>query len=651
MCLGICLGWFTGFLLGGTKAKEDEKLFKMTLEELLEIEVDVSSTLSKKMLQTPSTVTILDREMIERYHFLSIAEALESVAGIDVLQTVIDKNVTTSRGILQNFYANKILLMINSVPTWQPIYGDGHLERIDIHDVERIEILKGPASVLYGSNAYAGVVNIILKKRKTTWVSAFGRVGLRNLGGSGINIHYKRKKLKLFVSANTHLEERKPYIFQSAAGFPYNGSLDFMHYEEYSQRNFNFSLSVNGHTFYLNNFYFEHTFLGAHPSYQGGAGTHVKNRGTLLNYRFDKNIGENLHIRGDLSYDYFERDFPLSADRLQVISLAGNRLVAQLKLNYDSLGPFNLELGGMVENRGSHGHDTISGMDGSVIRNNLKEDDDILEWSTFAQIGYNRKTFNLLLGTRYTKNKYFGDNISSRFTGVIKLNKLSSIKLIWGQSFRVPTMFELYFDHPTVKGNRALKPEISTSYELAYLVGGKHLFFQVLGYYAVYRNLIQRITPPAGPPSEYVNRSLFKGYGAEMEVRYKNPGLINGFVNYNYIKGVDEEMDNNYRYVPDHKISFGLNRAFDRFFISANGKLISFTRGHLAKIDPQFKLDVHLGYTHKIFKIKLRHAISLKNITAGDMWIPEYIRQTPNINAIPSAGFGRRLVYSVFVSF
>jgi outer membrane receptor protein involved in Fe transport len=645
--------WGTGFMAAAGKApkEDDEKLFRITLEELLEMEIDVSSTRAEKVLHTPSTVTVVDREMIERYHFLSLAEALESVAGIEVYQTIIDKNVTTSRGVLQNFYANKILLMINNVPTWQPIYGDGHLERIDIQDVERIEILKGPASVLYGSNAYSGVINIVLKERKTTWVSAYGRAGARNLGGSGVNVHYNKSRLNLFISAGTHQEERKPYLFQAASPFPYNGALDFQHYEEYNRRNFNFRLNYKGHTLYLNNFYFQHTYLGAHPSYLGGAGTHVKNRGTLFNYRLDKHIGENIFLRGDLFYDYFERDFPLSADRVQMISIAGDRMAAQLKLNYDHSEHWGLELGGMIENRGSRGHDTVNGMDGSLIRHNLKEDENILEWSLFAQVGYKTKAFNLLVGTRYTGNRYFGDNVSSRVTGVIKLNKRSSIKVIWGQSFRVPTMFELYFDHPTVMGNRQLKPELSTSYELAYLVGGKRLFFQVLGYYGIYKNLIQRITLPTGPPSHYRNASLLKGYGAEVELRYQNPSLVNGFLNYNFIKGVDDETDNNYRFVPGHTFYFGLNKTFGRLFISSNGKLVSTAHGHLEDIKPQFRLDAHIGYTHTFYKIKLRHTLSVKNITASEMWIPEYIRKTPNINALPTAGFGRRLVYSVFVNF
>jgi outer membrane receptor for ferrienterochelin and colicin len=625
-------------------------VFDLTLEELLELEVEVSSTKGEKVFHASSTVTVVDGEMIVRYNFLSIAEALESVAGIEVYQTIIDRNVTTSRGILQNFYANKILLLIDNVPTWQPIYGDGHLERIAIHDVERIEVLKGPASVLYGSNAYSGVINIVLKKDRDTGVRAFGRLGYRHLGSSGVAVNYNKSDLKLFFSANMAAEERKPYMMQSAQGFEYNGTLDFLYEEQENQRNVNVDISYKGHSFYLNNFTYRHTFMGAHPSYVGGAGNFVNNWGTLINYRYQKDFNKKVHLRSDLTYDDFQRDFPLSADRVTVISIAGDRLVGQLKLNLELSKKWGIELGGAIENRHSRGHDTINGLDGSLMRHNLDEDDDILEWSTFAQLSYRGPLINVLMGTRYTRNVLFGDNVSSRITGVLKISKNRSIKLICGQSFRVPTMFELYFNHPTVVGNTGLKPELSTSYELAYLVGGKRLYLQVLGYYGIYKNLIQRVTPVSGPPSEYKNVDLFKGFGAEIEIKYHCRKKLNAFVNYNFIRGA-QESGNQYRFVPDHTINFGIHKPLGKFSLACNGKWVSHVHGHLEDIASQFRLDAHLGFSHYLNDIRVRHVLSGKNLTSSQMLIPEYIRQTPNINTIPVTGFGRRIVYSIFVEF
>ncbi len=155
--------------------------FSMDLAELTAIKVTVSSHDSLAVFDTPSTVTVIDRDMIGSFGFLDVAEALSYVAGLEVYQTIIDRNVPTARGILQNFYANKILLLINNTPTWQPIYGEGYVDRISIADVERIEVLKGPASVLYGSNAYAGVINLVLRTTPRDGGTAHARVGAPDL--------------------------------------------------------------------------------------------------------------------------------------------------------------------------------------------------------------------------------------------------------------------------------------------------------------------------------------------------------------------------------------------------------------------------------------------------------------------------------------
>ena len=80
---------------------------ELSIDELLNVQVSVSATLPTNVFEAPSAVTVIDRTLIDQYNFLSVAEAVRQVSGVEMLQTVIDKNVPTLRGILQNFYANK----------------------------------------------------------------------------------------------------------------------------------------------------------------------------------------------------------------------------------------------------------------------------------------------------------------------------------------------------------------------------------------------------------------------------------------------------------------------------------------------------------------------------------------------------------------
>ncbi len=228
----------------------------------MNISIDVSSTEAVNIFNTPSNVTLIDRETILRYEYQAVAEAIRSVAGIEVLQSNIDRNIITSRGVLQNYYTNKVLIMINGISTWQPIYGSGIIDRIDINDVERIEILKGPASVLYGTNAYTGVVNIVLKEASTNEVNAKLQVGNYHLGAGSVNLTHVKNDLKLFIAANSSYEKRKPDELLSTRGQLFNGDSVYFYEEQYIGYNLSSEAQYKNHYLFVNKFTYEHTSPG-----------------------------------------------------------------------------------------------------------------------------------------------------------------------------------------------------------------------------------------------------------------------------------------------------------------------------------------------------------------------------------------------------
>jgi len=641
----LSLGLLTRLLFGSIE-EDFKSLAEMTLQDLMRIKVNVSSVKAKNIFNTPSSVTIIDQSKIEKYNFQSIKEALETVPGMAVYQTIIDRNIPTSRGVLQNFYANKILILIDNIPTWQPIYGEGSIERININDVEKIEVLKGPASVLYGSNAYSGVINIILKNDTPNKIEGHGKIGLFYEYASGISYTNQKEDFIFFTSFHSEENQSKPYSIKNALGYEYNNEPSFKFSDFNDSKNFTLNTKYKKHSIMFNWFNYIHSFQGAHPSYLGGGGNNVNNMGILANYRFQDKIGNNLDFISNFTYDYFERFFPLSYDRVNMIDLAGDRTVGEVKFNYLKHG-LNLEFGINGEIRKSFGHNTRNGITGKIIRHNLKNDDDVLEWSGFARINQSYKKLNFLVGGRYTNNINFGNNFSTRSSLLYSISKRQSIKLIFGQSFRVPTMFELYFDHPTVLGNDKLKPEICNSYEIAYLIGTQKYFLQILAYYAIYEDLIHRITPISGPPSQYQNEDQFNGYGTEIEMKFEDLWTFDGYINYNFIQGNNDELSNNYDFVPDHTISFGLYRDFKKLFVSSKGKYISSVKGHIKEIKPQISIDINVGFNSQLNNIDVRHVFSIMNITNSKMLTPEYIRLTPNINEITTNSFGRMISYSL----
>lgn len=631
-------------------------LLELSFEDLFKIKVTVSSTKSETVFHTPSSVSVIDREMLSQYNFISVAEMLRTAVGIDIYQTNNDDNVATSRGILQNYYANKILIMIEGVPTYQPVYGNTNLDRLDVNDIERIEVLKGPASVLYGSNAYLGVVNIILRKGKDGDVNVRLGTGYKRFGASGANVTLSKKDFNLFISGNTGYEIQKPYELTGKRQDLYNGDSVINYQGQIKSTNFNVLTSYKTFTVLLNNYEYQHSFLGINPSFISGAGKPMTDRGTLLAIKYKKGFSKNVNLMANLAYDYFKRDYASNQDESTALMLKGERIVGTTVINYLINKSFDIEVGLDAERRMNGQHVSIDLIHDKILKENLKDARDITEISSFAQLHFKTTKVNILGGLRYTNNSFSGDNFSGRISAITNLSEFNSVKLILGQSFRAPTMLELYFDHPTVVGNINLEPEKANSVELAYVYGKKKLFVQMLGYYQKLDQLIQRYTPPTGPPSKYQNLTSIEGYGFEFEAKYQNPKLFNAFFNYNFMEGLGQKAKTNYQHVPNHTFKAGVNKSFGDFFVSANGYAISSVIGNpklKMPIDGQFMLDTHIGFKHELEskKISFTHTLSAKNITNSQMQIPEYIRQTDNINSLSTTGFGRRFIYTLTFSF
>lgn len=150
------------------KAQDDAvtALFDMDLSDLFEVEV-VSGTRSRRSLnQLPMRVYVITADDIRRNNYTSLVQALEDVPNIKTSRpgNGTEGETFLQRGLFGNYYTKFLLddLPINPIVT----SGFPLAEQLNMRNVERIEVLFGPASAIYGADAVAGVINIITKKPK-----------------------------------------------------------------------------------------------------------------------------------------------------------------------------------------------------------------------------------------------------------------------------------------------------------------------------------------------------------------------------------------------------------------------------------------------------------------------------------------------------
>jgi iron complex outermembrane receptor protein len=132
-------------------------------EDVYRETVITASRGAQSPLDSPNSTTIITRQDIRLSGITRIPELLRRVPGMDVMQVTGGDSNVSIRGFNSRL-ANKLLVLINGRPAYNDILGATFWETlsIDVDQIERIEIVRGPGSALYGANAFAGIVNIIM---------------------------------------------------------------------------------------------------------------------------------------------------------------------------------------------------------------------------------------------------------------------------------------------------------------------------------------------------------------------------------------------------------------------------------------------------------------------------------------------------------
>jgi iron complex outermembrane receptor protein len=136
------------------------RLGGMSLDELLGLEIRAPSTLPQTAREAPSLVSVVTREQVERYGYVSLNDILYHQAGFSPSRDY-DRRTVSSRGLFEGWNNNHLLLLIDGVPYNDNFYGSAYTWEITpLFLMQSVEIVRGPGSALYGSNATNGVLSI-----------------------------------------------------------------------------------------------------------------------------------------------------------------------------------------------------------------------------------------------------------------------------------------------------------------------------------------------------------------------------------------------------------------------------------------------------------------------------------------------------------
>jgi iron complex outermembrane receptor protein len=174
-------------LLGAGAARAADDVFEMDVRTLMQMDVEVTSPSkhAQPLRNAASAIYVVTQEDVRRTGATNIMEALRIVPGLLVSRLNANQYAISARGFNRQYGSNKLLVLMDGRTIYNPSFSGTIWVAQDtvMEDIERIEVIRGPGAALWGSNAVAGVINIITKSAaQTQGALASGGAGTRDPG-------------------------------------------------------------------------------------------------------------------------------------------------------------------------------------------------------------------------------------------------------------------------------------------------------------------------------------------------------------------------------------------------------------------------------------------------------------------------------------
>jgi iron complex outermembrane receptor protein len=415
------------------QAQQADSLLIWTLPDIL-----ISDNRQEfKFSETSRSLEVITPEQIHASPAVSVAELLRNVAGVDIRQRGVH-GVQADVSIRGGTF-DQTLVLINGVKMTDPQTGHHALNLpIDLENVERIEILKGPAARVYGQNAFAGAINIVTKTPDEKFAQFQVQAGQNGLGGVKFSASLPKSNLKQYISVSKDF----------AQGYRHNTDYDINNYFyqlqfDYVNTELRFLAGYTEREFGANGFYASPAFTDQFESIQTSL-TSLELRHKQRNWT----ITPRLYWRRNQDEYIFVRRNPSLYRNLHI----GNVLGFETHFSHDnSLGFTGLG----VDIQGNW-----------LVSNNLGD-------RRRASAAFFAEHRFLLWDSRIDITPgilfhYFTDFGPFFFPGIdlgLALNHRFRLYGNIGQTYRIPTYTDLYYQDAANVGNPDLKPESALSYE------------------------------------------------------------------------------------------------------------------------------------------------------------------------------------------
>jgi vitamin B12 transporter len=474
-----------------------------------------STRIPSTTIDIGSSVYILSQDQIKERGFTDAIDAISSAPGVTSKQNGSFGGVGTIR--IRGASSAQTLVLVDGVPVNDASSPGGgyNFEYLSTSNIESIEILRGPQSTLWGSDAMGGVVNIYTKQPDSGSLGIASEIGSFGLKRANADVSFSGPKSKFRAalaktSADGISKADKRDGNNEADGFEsesysFNGSLDFD------------SVTIRSSLSYVDS-EVEYDSYGFATGVQDG----------------DEKSNTQEFV-GSIStfFDLFNG------------SLQNNFLVSQSDIKRDYYTNNQLTFGAEGKRELFRYQGNVEFNESSEVAFGLESEESKVDFNQSKIDGifflYEFRPNNKLIistGIRNDDHEGFGSKTTRKITGTFKSSDQLIIRSSWGEGFKVPTIFQsTYFCCGATTANNLIRPETSSSYDF-----GFELFFNEMNsnFSITYfdQDIKDQINFSFGVGGyENIDRVSSKGF--EVALNYEISKLVNLYINYSYIDSVD----------------------------------------------------------------------------------------------------------------
>lgn len=524
-----------------------------SLEQLGQSEVYSASKHAQSTSDAPASVTVVTADEIQKYGYRNFGDILHSVPGFYVTY---DRDYTfvgvRGFGRLGDWNSRVLVLIdghrINNNVLGQAMLGNEFL--VDVDMIERVEVVCGPSSSLYGANAFFAVINVITRTSEQVkgWELSFQGGSFGTYEGRatyGGQLH----GLGILLSGTSYDSQGQTLFFpQFNSPATNNGITSDTDYESYKH----ILATLTFHGFTLQGLFSTRekivptAYFGA--VFNDPADLNIDSH-QFFNLSYQHLIGK-WHVDAQTGYDQARLQGPVPEAPavptdpvlLDTFSFRGNWWTGEVRVSRDLF---------------ERNHLTV----GTEIRDNLRQDQgDLLNppnvfssepnssliTALYAQDEFgvtSRLTLNA--GVRYDHYSTFGGTTNPRLALIYRPAQKTTLKVLYGKAFSAPDVYETSPNFGFYDDNLKLQPERIRSLEARVEQGlGRH--FQVAG--GVYRNriddLISLVSVPADANFQYQNLGSAQATGMDVELRARATSGFEGKASIDYVTTHDDSAGN-----------------------------------------------------------------------------------------------------------